>query len=440
MWRAALETEALQAALAGAGAYEQRILRLFGPPESEIAKTLREAERDGIPLERLEITTCLRRGEIEIATVFEPSAAEDYAAFEAAVLERHGKTVFARDGETIDELVAGALLGPPVRTVAVAESCTGGLMAGRLTDRGGSSTYVLGGLTVYSNEAKVALAGAEPGLIERHGAVSSEVAVALADGAIERLGADLGIGITGIAGPGGGSEAKPVGTVCLSVAERGGARIDRTLQLPGNRAMVRERTTTVAMHLLRRLLDGAGRLTGSSSRSTCPRRRGPRSPSSLRDAEADPGLWRPVPDEALHVTLVFLGHRPPGESDAVAAVLRECAGAAPDLALGAALLLPPRRPRVLCAEVEDRSGTLAELQARVSAGLAAAGLHEPERRATSPHATVARLRAGVPRAAAGTARRGRAPVSFAGEAVTLYRSRLSRAGAAYEPLERIAVA
>jgi nicotinamide-nucleotide amidase len=257
MWASALETEPLQAALADAGAYEQRILRLFGPPESEIAKTLREAEQDGVPLERLEITTCLRRGEIEIATVFEPSAAGDYAAFEAAVLERHGATVFARDGETIDELVAAALLGPPVRTVAVAESCTGGLMAGRLTDRAGSSAYVLGGLTVYSNAAKVALAGVDAGLIERHGAVSPEVAVALADGAIERLGADLGIGITGIAGPGGGSEAKPVGTVCLSVAERGGARIDRSLRLPGDRAMVRERTTTVAMHLLRRLLDGA---------------------------------------------------------------------------------------------------------------------------------------------------------------------------------------
>ena len=108
MWRAALETEALQAALAGAGVYEQRILRLFGPPESEIAKTLREAEQDGVPLARLEITTCLRRGEIEIATVFEPEAAGDYAAFEAAVLERHGSTVFARDGETVDELVAAA--------------------------------------------------------------------------------------------------------------------------------------------------------------------------------------------------------------------------------------------------------------------------------------------------------------------------------------------
>jgi nicotinamide-nucleotide amidase len=256
MWRTALETDALRAALAGAGAYEQRIMRLFGPPESEIAKTLRDAEADGVPLDRLEITTCLRRGEIEIATVFEPGAAGDYAAFEAAVLERHGTTVFARDGETIDELVAAALLGPPVRTVAVAESCTGGLMAGRLTDRAGSSAYVLGGLTVYSNEAKVSLAGVDASLIERHGAVSPEVAVALADGAIERLGAGIGIGITGIAGPGGGSAEKPVGTVCLSVAERDGARLDRTLQLPGNRAMVRERTTTVAMHLLRRLLHG----------------------------------------------------------------------------------------------------------------------------------------------------------------------------------------
>jgi nicotinamide-nucleotide amidase len=256
MWRAALETPALQAALAGAGVLEQRIMRLFGPPESEIAKTLRDAEAEGVPLARLEITTCLRRGEIEIATVFEPDAAGDYAAFEAAVLARHGETVFARDGETIDELVAALLLGPPARTVAVAESCTGGLMAGRLTDRAGSSAYVLGGLTVYANEAKVALAGVDAAVIERHGAVSPEVAAALADGAIASLGSDLGIGITGIAGPGGGSEEKPVGTVCLSVAERDGERIDRMLQLPGSRAMVRERTTTVAMHLLRRLLDG----------------------------------------------------------------------------------------------------------------------------------------------------------------------------------------
>jgi nicotinamide-nucleotide amidase len=254
MWRAAIETSPLSELLAGAGSFEQRILRLVGIPESEIARTLREVEADGLSLDRLEITTCLRRGELEIATVFEPSAAGDYAALEAAILDRHGARVFSRDGATIDELVARLLLGPPVRTVAVAESCTGGLMAGRLTERAGSSAYVLGGVVVYSNAAKVALAGVPAALIDRHGAVSPEVAAALAAGAIERFGADLGIGITGIAGPGGGTHEKPVGTVCLCVEARDESRLERTVLLPGDRAAIRERTTTAVMHLLRRVL------------------------------------------------------------------------------------------------------------------------------------------------------------------------------------------
>jgi nicotinamide-nucleotide amidase len=253
MWEAALATDAMQAALAGAGAFEQRIVRMWGIPESELAGSLRAIEADGVPMEGLEITTCLRRGELEIATVFEPDAEPRYAAFEQALLERHGAHVFSRDGRTIDEIVAELLLGPPVVTVAVAESCTGGLMAGRLTERAGSSAYVLGGVTAYSNEAKIALADVPAALIERHGAVSPEVAAALADGARARFGADVGIGITGIAGPGGGTPEKPVGTVCLSVAS-GEDRLDRTVLLPGDRAMVRERTTTVVMHLLLRLL------------------------------------------------------------------------------------------------------------------------------------------------------------------------------------------
>ena len=251
MWSAALKTEPVRAVLEGAGTLEQRIMRLFGPPESEIAQTLRDAEAAGVPLSRLEITTCLRRGEIEIATVFEPSAAPDYEAFEAVVAEQYGERLFARDGETIDDLVIAALAG---RTVATAESCTGGLMAARLTHRGGSSAYALGGITAYANEAKTAVAGVPADLIERHGAVSPEVASALADGAVSRFGADVGIGITGIAGPGGGTPEKPVGTVCLCLAEAGGDRIERTVQVPGDRATVRERTTTVAMHLLLRLL------------------------------------------------------------------------------------------------------------------------------------------------------------------------------------------
>ena len=255
MWATATATEPLRSLLARAGALEQRMLRLFGVPESEIALTLRALEEDGIALDRLEITTCLRRGEIEIATVFAPDAEADYDAFVAGVRERHADTLFSEDGSSIDEQVARLLAG---RSIAVAESCTGGLMAGRLTDRAGSSAYVLGGVVVYSDAAKTEFADVPAELIERHGAVSPEVAAALADGAIARFGAELGIGITGVAGPGGGSAEKPVGLVCLSVAHAGGERIDRTVQLPGDRAAIRERTTTVALHLLRRLLLGLG--------------------------------------------------------------------------------------------------------------------------------------------------------------------------------------
>ena len=178
-----------------------------------------------------------------------------YAAFEAVVRERHGDTLFSTDGSTIDQQVAALLLDGG-RTIATAESCTGGLLAGRLTDLAGSSAYVLGGLVVYSNAAKTALAGVPADLIDRAGAVSTEVAEALADGARARLGADVGVGITGVAGPGGGTATKPVGLVCFSVAGPDGRRITRSIRLPGNRADVRDRSTTIAMHLVRRLLRG----------------------------------------------------------------------------------------------------------------------------------------------------------------------------------------
>ncbi len=256
MWEAACATDAFQAATRGATPYEQAIMRLIGMPESELAETLRVAEREGLELGPLEITTCLRRGEIEIATRYAPDGAGAYAAFAAFVRARHGAQLFSDDGSTIDDQVAALLAGPPPRTVAVAESCTGGLLVARLTHRPGSSAYVLGGVVVYSNAAKTALAGVEAALIERCGAVSAEVADALADGALARFGADLGVGVTGVAGPGGGSEEKPVGRVHVAVAARDGARIARQLDLPGGRPDVRERTTTVALHLLRRLLRG----------------------------------------------------------------------------------------------------------------------------------------------------------------------------------------
>jgi nicotinamide-nucleotide amidase len=255
MWRTAVETEAFRAAVRGATEYRQHMLRLFGIPESEIANTMLQAREAGIDLDALEITTCLRRGEVEVVTRYEPPQEDVYEAFAALVAQRHPRDLFSTDGTSVDEQVA-QLLRDARRTIATAESCTGGLVAGRLTDLAGSSAYVLGGVVVYSNEAKVKLAGVDAGLIERFGAVSVEVADALADGARAALGADVGVGITGIAGPGGGSEDKPVGTVCFSVSTGDGARITRRLHLPGGRFDVRDRSTTVALHLIRRILLG----------------------------------------------------------------------------------------------------------------------------------------------------------------------------------------
>ncbi|HWF53833.1 MAG TPA: competence/damage-inducible protein A [Solirubrobacteraceae bacterium] len=251
MWRVAVETDAFRAAIAGATSYRTEIVRLFGIPESEIAATLRAGAEAGLDLAPLEITTCLRRSEIEVSTRFEPPAQPAYDALVAFIAERHGEQLFSRDGSTIDDQIV-KLLGE--ETIAVAESCTGGLMAARLTERAGASAYFAGGVVPYSNEAKVDLVGVDPALIARVGAVSNEVAEALAAGAIERFGSSFGIGITGIAGPDGGTEEKPVGTVCFSVARRDGGRITRMARLPGNRSDVRDRSTSVALHLLRRLL------------------------------------------------------------------------------------------------------------------------------------------------------------------------------------------
>ena len=253
MWGAAVQTDALKQAIRDATEYRQTMLRLYGIPESEIAETLRVAEGEGVELDRLEVTTCLKRGEVEVVTRYEPSEQEVYDAFEKVVRERHADTLFSDDGSTVDDQVAELLRGK-AQTVATAESCTGGLLVARLTDKAGASDYVKGGIVVYSNDAKTAQAGVPAELIERHGAVSAEVAQALAAGARAKLGTDVGVGVTGVAGPGGGTEEKPVGLVWLSVATTDDPPLTRSVNLPGSRADVRDRTTTVAMHLLRRAL------------------------------------------------------------------------------------------------------------------------------------------------------------------------------------------
>jgi nicotinamide-nucleotide amidase len=251
MWAVAVETEAVQRAIAGRTTYRQQMVRMFGLPESGLADTLRDAEQSVDGFDRLEITTCLRRGEIEMVTRYEPDAANSYSNLLELLRERHGREIFSEDGSLVDDQVAQLLGG---RRIATAESCTGGLLAARLTERPGSSAYVAGGVVAYANEAKTELLGVRPDLLAAHGAVSEPVAEAMADGALHRFGADTAIAVTGIAGPAGGTQDKPVGTVFFTVKLADGQTFTRTIRLPGNRSDIRERSTTVAMHLLRRAL------------------------------------------------------------------------------------------------------------------------------------------------------------------------------------------
>ena len=254
MWHTAVETQGLQDAIAGRTEYRQDMVRMFGLPESGLAETLREAQGHIEGFERLEITTCLRRGELEIVTRYEPDAAPVYAQLLSVLREHHARQIFSEDGALVDDQVAALLAG---RRIATAESCTAGLVAARLTDIPGSSAYVAGGVVAYANEVKTGMLDVGAELIETHGAVSEPVAEAMARGALRRFDADTAVATTGIAGPGGGTKDKPVGTVCFSVMLADGLTLTRTLHLPGNRSDIRERSTTVAMHLLRRALLGA---------------------------------------------------------------------------------------------------------------------------------------------------------------------------------------
>ena len=211
---------------------------MFGLAESGLAETLRDAETRIDGFSDLEVTTCLRRGELEIVTRYEPPAVGAYAALIDLLRRRHPRELFSTDGALIDDQVAALLAG---RRFVTAESCTAGLLAARLADRAGSSAYLIGGVVSYSNEAKVAVLGVDAALIDEHGAVSEPVARAMAEGALARFDADTAVGITGIAGPGGGSAEKPVGTVCFGVALRSrciATVVDRSrtsLRSPGSR-------------------------------------------------------------------------------------------------------------------------------------------------------------------------------------------------------------
>ena len=252
MWPHALETEAVRKVLERTPPYRLDEIRMFGIPESELAKSLREIE-EGADLSPLEITTCLRRAELVIDIRSRPGHEELAQRLSDELVERHEAHVFSVDGRTIDEQVAELLAG---HRAGVAESCTGGMLAARLTDPPGASAYFAGGVVAYSNEAKRELLDVPADLIEAHGAVSPEVAEAMADGALHRFEADVAVAVTGVAGPDGGTDEKPVGYVCICAKLADGARLARDPRLPGRREDIRDRSVTVALHMLRWLLRG----------------------------------------------------------------------------------------------------------------------------------------------------------------------------------------
>jgi nicotinamide-nucleotide amidase len=240
-------------------ALETSGLRVACLPESEVEARIQPAYGE---FGRHDITVLASTADVRVRVCARgdgPARRARLAAMRERLAELLGEAVYTlEESETLEEVV-GRLLKDRGASVATAESCTGGLVAERLTRVAGSSDYFRGGLVVYSNEAKVRLAGVSPAILAEHGAVSLEVASALAEGALERFASDTAIGITGIAGPGGATPGKPVGTVCFALASRsvrslGSQRLQ--LRLPGDRARVRSASSQVALDMLRRFLLG----------------------------------------------------------------------------------------------------------------------------------------------------------------------------------------
>jgi nicotinamide-nucleotide amidase len=253
LWPRALEAADVRRVLDGGTPPLRRTLRFFGPGESQVAQAFQEAGGDG---DGLEVTICARSFEIHVDLVADPSAEDRLLALQSGLEERLGRFLYSTDGRTVEEIVLDRCRDRGW-TLATAESCTGGLIAAGLTAIPGSSEVVLGGIVSYANEVKIDELGVPAELIEEHGAVSAEVAEAMAHGARERLGVDVAVSVTGVAGPGGGTEEKPVGLVYYHAETPAGGH-GASFSFPGDRESIRRRSVVASLHLVRRMLEQNG--------------------------------------------------------------------------------------------------------------------------------------------------------------------------------------
>jgi nicotinamide-nucleotide amidase len=253
LWPKALEQEPFQRLLARASPPGRRLLRFFGASESAVARALAEAGGDG---NGVEATICARDFEIHVDLLVEQGADARADRIASALEERLERYLFARDDRPIEELVL-ALCRARDLTLATAESCTGGLVAARLTEVPGSSAAFVGGIVAYADEVKRTELGVPSDVLAQFGAVSAETAAAMSQGARERLGADVAVSVTGIAGPDGGTPEKPVGLVYFHASAPDGERA-LEFNLYGDRETIRRRSAVTALHLVRRLLTQSG--------------------------------------------------------------------------------------------------------------------------------------------------------------------------------------
>jgi len=249
LWPAAVASAPVQAVLGRTMPPERRVLRFYGVSESAVARSLAEAGGDG---DGMEVTICARDFEIHVDLVVEPGAESRANALADAFLEPLRSYLFTEDERTVADIVLDACRVRGLR-LGTAESCTGGLVAARLTDVPGSSDVFAGSVIAYADEVKIGQLGVPEELLAEHGAVSAEVAAAMAEGVRSRLGVDVGIAVTGVAGPGGGTDDKPVGLVHFHVATPGGSDAGE-FSLPADRDTIRSRATVAALHLARRVL------------------------------------------------------------------------------------------------------------------------------------------------------------------------------------------
>ena len=249
LWPAVVASEPFQAVLARTERPLRRVLRFYGVSESAVARALAEAGGDG---DGVEATICARDFEIHVDLVAEPDAAARADALAAALRTPLERFLFSEDERPVAEIVLGLCRQAGLR-LATAESCTGGLVAARLTDIPGASDVLSGAIVAYDNSVKTGELGVSEALLAQYGAVSRETALAMAEGVRARLGVEVGIAVTGVAGPGGGTPDKPVGLVHYAVSTPDEARAEE-FSFPTDRHTIRSRATVASLHLTRRLL------------------------------------------------------------------------------------------------------------------------------------------------------------------------------------------